>query len=217
MKTLSSLFTPEFLLELEPSTQIVVIGHGQPDLIPFYLKETNCPFPIFADPTKKLYHLLGMTRTLNMGSKAPDYMHDSVVVNAVKSIFQEFRAGRNMLKGGDIYQVGGEFLFEDGKVTWCHRMRNTRDHAEVSELKAVLGLDGERQSMRNNNSKTWVSGLGRALSNKRQSRSGSSSGSRKKSTAEPEKDIEDKKISSEEIANEGHAKSTKMDESGHEG
>lgn len=77
-----------------------------------------------------------------MGSKAPDYMHDSVVVNAVKSIFQEFRAGRNMLKGGDIYQVGGEFLFEDGKVTWCHRMRNTRDHAEVSELKAVLGLDG---------------------------------------------------------------------------
>lgn len=150
MKTLSSLFTPEFLIELQPSIQIVIIGHGQPDLIPFYIKETNCPFPIYADPTKKLYHLLGMTRTLNMGSKAPEYMHDSVVVNAVKSIFQELRAGRNMLKGGDIYQVGGEFLFEDGKVTWCHRMRNTRDHAEVSELRAVLGLDGERPPMRNN-------------------------------------------------------------------
>lgn len=207
MKTLSSFFTPEFLLELEPSTQIVVIGHGQPDLIPFYLKETNCPFPIYADPTKKLYHLLGMTRTLNMGSKAPEYMHDSVVVNAVKSIFQEFRAGRNMLKGGDIYQVGGEFLFEDGKVTWCHRMRNTRDHAEVSELRAVLGLDEERPPIRNN-SKTWVSGLGRALSNKRQSWSGSSSESRKKYTAEPEKAIEDKEISREDTLNGGHSKST---------
>lgn len=207
MKTLSSIFTPEFLLELEPSTQIVVIGHGQPDLIPFYLKETNCPFPIYADSTKKLYHLLGMTRTLNMGSKAPEYMHDSVVVNAVKSIFQEFRAGRNMLKGGDIYQVGGEFLFEDGEVTWCHRMRNTRDHAEVSELRAVLGLDGERPPIRNN-SKTWVSGLGRAFSTKRQSWSGSSSESRKKYTAEPEKGIEDKEISREETSSGRNSKST---------
>lgn len=91
-------------------------------------------------------------------------------------------------------------------------MRNTRDHAEVSELKVVLGLDGERPPMRNN-SKTWVSGLGRASSNKRHSWSGSSSGSRKESTAEPEKAIEDKKISSQESANEGHAKSTQRDQS----
>lgn len=64
-----------------------------------------------------------------------------------------------------------------------------------------------------NNSKTWVSGLGRALSNKRQSWSGSSSGSRKKSTAAPEKAIEDKIRSSEETADEGHAKSIQMDQS----
>lgn len=209
MKTLSSIFTTEFLLELEPSTQIVVIGHGQPDLIPFYVKETNCPFPIYADPTKQLYHVFGMTRTLNMGSKAPEYMHDSVVVNAVKSIFQEFRAGRNMLKGGDIYQVGGEFLFEEGNVTWCHRMRNTRDHAEVSELRVALGLDGERPPIRNNR----VSGLGRALSNKRQSWSGSSSESKKKYTAEPEKGIEDKEVSREESLDGSHSKSTWVNQS----
>lgn len=68
-----------------------------------------------------------------------------------------------MLSGGDFWQVGGEFIFEstpsplpsqaqDGtekekgksrgetKVTWCHRMRNTRDHAEMSEIKSVLGI-----------------------------------------------------------------------------
>lgn len=111
-------------------------------MIPFYTKETACPFPIYADPTKKLHDALGMTRTLNMGPKSPEYMQDSVMVNAVKSIFQEFRSGRKMMKGGDLYQVGGEFVFENGKVTWCHRMRNTRDHAEVSELRTVLGADG---------------------------------------------------------------------------
>jgi hypothetical protein len=32
---------------------------------------------------------------------------------------------------------------EEKRVTWCHRMRNTRDHAEIPELREVLGLDGE--------------------------------------------------------------------------
>ena len=143
LRAIASVFTPKSLLALKPPTEIVVIGHGQPDVISFYTKETGCPFPIYADPTKKLHDALGMTRTLSMGPKSPEYMQDSVVVNAVKSIFQEFRSGRNMMKGGDLSQVGGEFVFENNQVTWCHRMRNTRDHAEVSELRAVLGFGGD--------------------------------------------------------------------------
>lgn len=169
--------TPEALLELETPTRIVIVGHGHPDLIPFYTKETGCPFPIYADPTKRIYDLLKMTRTLSLGSKSPEYMQTSVVVNAVKSIYQELRSGRNLLKGGDFYQVGGEFLFEEGKVTWCHRMKNTRDHAEIPELRAALGLDGDRPITR----KRWNTGLGRALSNRRPSWSRSRSGTRKKS------------------------------------
>lgn len=103
-------------------------------------------------------------------------MQTGVVVNAVKSIVQELRSGRNILKGGDLSQVGGEFLFEEGKVTWCHRMKNTRDHAEIPELRVALGLDGDRPIMR----KRWSTGLGRALSNRRQSWSRSRSGTRKR-------------------------------------
>ena len=169
--------TPETLLELETPTQIVIIGHGHPEVIQFYTKETGCPFPIYADPTKRIYDLLKMTRTLSMGNKSPEYMQTSVMVNAVKSIYQELRSGRNLLKGGDLYQVGGEFLFEDGKVIRCHRMRNTRDHAEIPVIRAALGLDGERPIMR----KRWSTGLGRALSNRRQSWSRSRSGTRKRS------------------------------------
>ena len=29
---------------------------------------------------------------------------------------------------------------QNWKVSWCHRMRNTRDHTEIDDLKAVLGL-----------------------------------------------------------------------------
>ena len=93
------------------------------------------------------------------------------------------------LKGGDMHQVGGEFLFEpvematpmqspsdeakkqlgngsgghlgvqgeEKRVTWCHRMRNTRDHAEIPELREVLGLDGE--GLPGNDRKRWRKAL----------------------------------------------------------
>ena len=44
------------------------------------------------------------------------------------------------LKGGSSNQVGGEFLFEDGKVTWCRRMRDVTDHSELQKIREVLGL-----------------------------------------------------------------------------
>lgn len=30
---------------------------------------------------------------------------------------------------------------EDKRITWCHRMKNTRDHVELPELMEILGLD----------------------------------------------------------------------------
>ncbi|KAG5976360.1 hypothetical protein E4U55_007342 [Claviceps digitariae] len=33
-------------------------------------------------------------------------------------------------------------LAEEKRLTWCHRMRTTRDHAEIPELMEVLGLEG---------------------------------------------------------------------------
>ena len=88
-----------------------------------------------------------MTKTLSLGKKDPDYIQHSLLAGAWQSVIQGIkRIGEgDVLKAGDMRQVGGEFLLEfDGskeKVTWCHRMRNTRDHAEIDELKGVIGLD----------------------------------------------------------------------------
>ena len=130
-----------------------------------YIKETDCPFPIYADPTKKLYFELGMTRTLDLGPKTPEYMQMSVPSVVVRSFLQALRAGSRALKGGDFWQVGGEFVLEDGRAVWCHRMKNTRDHAEFSELRSELGYDGEKPPVR----RRWSQGLVRSLSNRRQS------------------------------------------------
>ncbi|KAL8883144.1 MAG: hypothetical protein Q9192_007418, partial [Flavoplaca navasiana] len=115
---LSSSVTPEALQSLSPSMNICVVGCGQPELIPMYARETECPYPIYADPSKKLYAELGMTRTLSLGSKAPQYMQYSLPSAIVRAIYQNIKAGRDAFKGGDYFQVGGEFLFDDGEVTW---------------------------------------------------------------------------------------------------
>ena len=166
LKTLSSSITPEALQTLSIPTRLVIVGCGEPHLISWYAKETACPFPIYADPTKKLYDLLGMTRTLSLGNKTPEYVKSSVPVTTIKSFWQTLRAGRDMLKGGDFYQVGGEFMFEAERVTWCHRMKNTRDHAEILEMRKVMGLDGVEEAPRR---KRWSTDLGRTLSQRRQS------------------------------------------------
>ena len=183
LRALSASITPEALLGLPVSTFIAVVGCGSHELIDTYVKETGCPFPVYADPTRRLYQELGMTRTFAMGTR-PAYLGDKTVAHTVVSgIMQGLRQVKTGLvtKMGDSRQVGGEFLFEpasglvetpisspDGGeseegaveekcVTWCHRMRTTRDHAEIPELMEVLGLNGEGRPTRDD--KRWKKAL----------------------------------------------------------
>ncbi|KAK2748051.1 hypothetical protein FQN55_004600 [Onygenales sp. PD_40] len=141
---------------LPPNTTIAIVGCGANSLIPMYEEVTKCPFPIYTDPTQRLYTLFGMTRTLNRGSYAPEYAQSSLASLVVKGITQGLKrmlAG-DMLQSGDKQQNGGELLFEaeitdpvtsdmkgyNVKVPWCHLMENTRNHSEISVLKDVLGI-----------------------------------------------------------------------------
>ncbi|KAI9795984.1 MAG: hypothetical protein M1833_006560 [Piccolia ochrophora] len=144
LRTLMEAITPDSLLSLPVPTFIAVVGCGKPNLIDLYVKETGCPFPVYADPSKKIFDLLGMSRTYAMGRK-PEYLKGSMLYNGVASALQMIKAGPASFGGGEYKQNGGEFLFDKSKVTWCHRMRNTRDHTEVPELVKVLGLDKAAQ------------------------------------------------------------------------
>lgn len=125
------------LSKLAHPTRVVIIGCGQPSLIPMYSAAAmaspsepssssstsstpSYPFDVYADPTQQLYKRLGMIRTLRLGDHRPDYMphRSSLFVTAFRSILQGIRSGKDATKGGDSKQVGGEFLFEfdDGQA-----------------------------------------------------------------------------------------------------
>ncbi|KAF2451875.1 hypothetical protein P171DRAFT_426312 [Karstenula rhodostoma CBS 690.94] len=53
LRELSASITPESLLALPEPTFITVVGCGRPELIDMYAQTTQCPFPIYADPTRK--------------------------------------------------------------------------------------------------------------------------------------------------------------------
>lgn len=237
LRSLSASITAESLLQLPIPTFIAVVGCGDPALIDMYATETACPFPIYADPTRKLYQELGMVKTLALGTR-PAYMNKSILKSSLDSIVQGVKQIKNglVLKAGDQRQIGGEFLFEpvdikgpeakgpeaespshefdrklklddnkghsgsnnnkeaaakteedrlaeadkrsratsvvtdndndeeeepslveEKKVTWCHRMRTTRDHAEIPELMEVLGLTGHGKPIKDH--KRWSKAL----------------------------------------------------------
>ncbi|PFH58224.1 hypothetical protein XA68_14003 [Ophiocordyceps unilateralis] len=165
LRSLADAVTPDALLQLPISTFIVVVGCGDPALIQMYADATACRFPIYTDPKGTLYDELGMVKTLTLGTR-PAYMRKSMTKGIVDSIGQALRSVPSglALKSGDHRQVGGEFLFEPldvatpadevaehvvdveperKRVSWCHRMRSTRDHAEIPEIIHVLGLQEE--------------------------------------------------------------------------
>ncbi|KAJ9659946.1 hypothetical protein H2198_002836 [Neophaeococcomyces mojaviensis] len=137
--------------------RVVVIGCGAPSLINSYHAVTGMPtvWQIYTDPSTELYRLFDMHRTLSMGSRSPRYVQRSMTIAMLRSIVQ----GVKRIPEGDVGGAGGlninggEFLFtfqdtqplgrpnfDDWRLSWCHRMRNSRDHTEVEDLLRVLDL-----------------------------------------------------------------------------
>jgi AhpC/TSA antioxidant enzyme len=123
---------------------------------------TGSAYPVLTDPDRALYIALKLGRSKSMGPKKPEYIKQSLFASVLSGIAQGLSSGRNALKGGDFWQVGGEFLFvrkgDSWDVEWAHRMRTTRDHAEVSELRQILGMDGSEKGAERDN-RRWTSSV----------------------------------------------------------
>lgn len=139
IRSLPPYITPAALSALPCSpAQLVVIGCGDPSRILHYAAETSCEFPIFTDPTGRLYEMLGMKRSLASSSK-PVYMKHSLLGLIISSVRQMIWSGFGAFKGGNYSQNGGEWIFRIGKCVWVHRMETTSDHTPAEELIRVLG------------------------------------------------------------------------------
>ncbi|KJY01190.1 hypothetical protein TI39_contig301g00015 [Zymoseptoria brevis] len=123
-------------------TTLTIIGCGEPVCIEDWRKRTGCPYKIYADPKRHLYSTLDMLAGFKaMPDEMPEY-HSKSLFGVIKtSTWNALTSGpKKMLSGGPAYQQGGDWLFQNGEVKWVHRMRNSADHAETSELKEVLGV-----------------------------------------------------------------------------
>ncbi|KAL2816596.1 Sodium:solute symporter family-domain-containing protein [Aspergillus cavernicola] len=146
LRSMVEVITPDYLSHLPVTTSVAIIGCGSPSLIDHYAAEVGgCPYPLYCDPTLKLYDDLGMYTTWDLGPH-PAYIRKSMVRVVLESFWQIFRllpAGL-ALSGGPKSQVGGEFLFElsgDGeekRISWCHRMNTSRDHTEIPIIADIL-------------------------------------------------------------------------------
>ncbi|KAF1984939.1 hypothetical protein K402DRAFT_413623 [Aulographum hederae CBS 113979] len=143
LKRLTESIDHETYFSMPIPTSITVIGCGSPNLINGYRKQTGTPWPIFADPSRRLFKALGMSWSMSMGPR-PEYMDDISPVAWGVGQWEEWKQVKGVkdrFRGGNPLQIGGEWLFEDGQVIWCHRMKNMRGHAEISEVRKVLGID----------------------------------------------------------------------------
>ena len=89
--------------------ELVIIGCGDPVLIKDYAASTGAKYPIYADPSQKLYKLFGLVRNLTWGKKSPEYMSFGLVTGVIKGISAGLKAGPNAFKSGDKTQNGGEY------------------------------------------------------------------------------------------------------------
>ena len=139
VRNLSADLMPGKLEAMQTPTRLVVIGCGDPILIPQYIKETDCPFEIYADTSRKLYTKLGFCVNGEANPEPPSYVKKyspSLMLNLL--ISGRMAAKTMKASGGLINQNGGEMIWIDGTLKFIHRMRNTTDHVEVDELEQIM-------------------------------------------------------------------------------
>ncbi|EGD93183.1 hypothetical protein TESG_00735 [Trichophyton tonsurans CBS 112818] len=154
VRALSAAF-PNPNQDLPNGCKMVIIGCGAHTLIDQYRAATRCPFAIYSDQTAELFHIFAMKRNLLVGKDAPSFSERSDVSLTLSGIKQGLKRlfKGDAFKAGSPRQNGGELLFEFERepplktsgilairVTWCHIMETTRDHAPINVIKRVLGI-----------------------------------------------------------------------------
>ncbi|KAL6302488.1 AhpC/TSA antioxidant enzyme-domain-containing protein [Sparassis latifolia] len=124
---------------------LVFIGVGSSAMIKSYRQIFRTPFAMYTDPTLRLHTALGMTRrTTDAGPETErgDYVRHGTIGGIAMVVRNALRVGMPVWeKGGDVAQLGGEFVFGPGLAcAYSHRMAYTRSHAPVVDVLAAAGI-----------------------------------------------------------------------------
>ncbi|KAJ5174379.1 uncharacterized protein N7482_000256 [Penicillium canariense] len=138
----------ESLLDTIPASakpaQVIIIGCGDHTLIGPYMEETSDAFPIYSDPSERLYDQLLMKRAWKGFTDPPPYAPGSLYSAFGKCLKQMWKRGWAGLKGGPWSQQGGEWIFQRGKLRYAHRMEGANDHLTADQLFNILKTGQEK-------------------------------------------------------------------------
>ncbi|KAG6329232.1 hypothetical protein ID866_9857, partial [Astraeus odoratus] len=101
----------------QANRQVIIIGCGSHEAIAHYKVMTSCPWPIYTDPKRELYHALDMTiETLDRtppNEQRRSYLRKGFMENVLGSIWSgPLKKPLLIGKQGNISQLGGEFIFD---------------------------------------------------------------------------------------------------------
>ncbi|EAT86864.1 hypothetical protein SNOG_05800 [Parastagonospora nodorum SN15] len=130
--------------DLPANTRVLVIGCGSYQPIDDWATAASSKYPVYTDPSNKLYTLFKFKSNLSQGdgSEPRDYMRDAggAVARWFSGITAALGSLQNLPYVGPKSQNGGEVILSaEGECEFISRMQTTVDHTNVSELATLLG------------------------------------------------------------------------------
>jgi peroxiredoxin len=110
------------------SIRILAVSFVEPSKLHEYQERHPWPFPILADPERKVYQSFALPKLNLWRVFSPP---------TLKLYWQLMRRGMKQehYDGGDIFQAGGDFLLDrDGNILYAHRSKDPADRPTVTEL-----------------------------------------------------------------------------------
>jgi len=108
---------------------VVAICMSRPTTLTHYLASRSLPFPIFADPDRKVYAALGLGRTSWLR-----FMRPAIIWRYLKMVTAGAKV-RRVPEGEDALQTGGDFLVAgDGRILWEYRSNDPTDRPSINQL-----------------------------------------------------------------------------------
>lgn len=93
-----------------------------------FAEQFDIPFPLYTDPRKETYTLMGWKRTFGIGLKS--------IKTSWKAFSQGHRQGSVL---GDPWQQGGEaIILENGSLWWSHAANEAGTHTDSKELSSII-------------------------------------------------------------------------------
>jgi len=111
--------------------RVVLVGMGTPSESAEFAEKFKVPFPIVADPQKKLYRRFELKQMSTLGFFSP-----SLAFKGVAAIVGGHSIG---MPQGDVRQLPGVFIINTtGEIVYSHFSSNPADHPDAKTIIAAL-------------------------------------------------------------------------------